>query len=144
VPHGSNIWFSQPIVTPTQYNKILTHINPLKTEFLPNNIQKFSPYLIVNTLRLYYKYDSCVHDIKRSFHFKTIQSKENHYDRPKHITQTTTKLCPQTQPNTIRTTYCEGTQPSPGFTARLQLTKNCINIVTCTLWLASEATGEVA
>jgi hypothetical protein len=30
-------------------------LNPLKTEFLLNNIYKSSPYLTGNTLRLYYK-----------------------------------------------------------------------------------------
>jgi hypothetical protein len=30
-------------------------LNPLKTEYLPNNIHKSSPYLTGNTLRLYYK-----------------------------------------------------------------------------------------
>jgi hypothetical protein len=30
-------------------------VNPLKTEFLLNNIYKFSSYLTGNTLRLHYK-----------------------------------------------------------------------------------------
>jgi hypothetical protein len=41
------------IINTTCLHKI--NFNPLKTEFLPNNIYKFSSYLAGNTLRLYYK-----------------------------------------------------------------------------------------
>jgi hypothetical protein len=37
------------------YVYMLMSINPLKTEYLLNNIQKFSSYLTGNTLRLHYK-----------------------------------------------------------------------------------------
>jgi hypothetical protein len=42
-------------ITSITFRKVVPVLNPLKTEFLLNNIYKSSPYLTGNTLRLHYK-----------------------------------------------------------------------------------------
>jgi hypothetical protein len=60
VPHilrceGTKIWMGEILIQSFRNIDAETGTNPLKTDFLLNNIQKFSWYLTGNTLRLRYK-----------------------------------------------------------------------------------------